>query len=305
MSKFYFASFNRASDGAIASLKALVRENGMLADNYSYNIDYLIAVGDRKETFDFVLDKYRDNMKIIHLWAGEHDNFATHDDVYRASISLMSDVQLCANYDAKYRIDQLFRAVDKKPNSYIVGTPYLDDITVDDSLVPDGPYDLILYNPVTTNERETRRDFNEIIKLSPDNHIWIEPNGDLFTSNLGVLYTKHYQNIKTCSCGESEVTYTYPRYPGIQYGKYARWIGHGKKSDHPFAKNMERSKYLGLLRSCQRFITNSSSEYIEAAFFHKKVVHIGARNQERDSKYAEALMPGCKERVLEVLKSLA
>ena len=303
--KFYFISMNRASDGAISSMKALVKENGMLADNYHYNIDYLIAVGDRKETFDFVLEKYRENMKIIHLWAGEQDNFATHDDVYRASISLMSDVQLCANVDAKDRIHSLFRAVDKKPNTYIVGTPYLDNIEVDDSLVPDEPYDLILYNPVTTNERETRKDFNEIIRLSPDNHIWVEPNGDLFTSNLGIMYTRHYQNIKTCDCGSSEITYTYPRYPNIEYGTRSLWLGKGIKPDHPFANNMERSKYLGLLRSCQRFITNSSSEYVEAKFFHKKVIHIGKRNIERESKYAEALMPGCKERVMGVLKSLA
>lgn len=45
--------------------------------------------------------------------------------------------------------------------------------------------------------------------------------------------------------------------------------------------DLPRMKFLGLLKNCKRFISNSSSTVYEAPFFNKEVVHVGQRNRER------------------------
>ena len=105
--KIFVASFNRASDGAISLLVKKMKKEKMWTDNYK-TADYILAVGDRKETFDFVLERFKENKKIIHLWAGEISQ-GTHDEFYRHSITMMSCMQLCTNPEAKNRVLQLCR----------------------------------------------------------------------------------------------------------------------------------------------------------------------------------------------------
>lgn len=254
MPRFYIASFNRASDGAVQGIKDILQEHDMLGSKF--NADYIIAVGDRTETFDYVLERFRAGKPIIHLWAGERSCWTTEDDVYRTSMSLMSMMQLCVNKTAKDTNDIILTKCGKKPNSYIVGNPYLDDMTTDDSIVPNDMYDLVLYNPISSYS-DTASDLVEIIEIKPISPVWIEPNGDK----------------------NSEVI----------------------PSNLP---NQQRDKYLGLLKNCNRFITNSSSAYTEAVFFNKEIVWVGDRNRERESKYADMMIPGCKENIMKIIKEL-
>lgn len=247
-------SDHRASDGAIAAIvEELKKEFYVWKQNDTHWGDYALAVGDRTETFDLALDAFRKGVPIIHLWAGEKSCWTTEDDVYRTAISLMSDVQLCVNKTAKDTNDIILMKCGKKPNSHIVGNPYLDDMTTDDRIVPDEPYDLVLWNPIRGHYHKDKAFIeNTVIP----NHIWIEGNHDIST--------------------------------------YCYWN----------TPSRPRPIYLGLLKNCQRFITNSSSAYTEAVFFNKEIVWVGDRNRERESKYADMMITGCREKVLEIFKGL-
>ena len=61
-------------------------------------------------------------------------------------------------------------------------------------------------------------------------------------------------------------------------------------NDIRYMENQPRDKYLGLLKNCNIFFTNSSSGKYEAPYFleEKQIVHIGQRNKERSEiKYED------------------
>ncbi len=68
-----------------------------------------------------------------------------------------------------------------------------------------------------------------------------------------------------------------------------------------YLPNLERSEFLGLLRNCSRFITNSSAAIYEAPYFLKpeQIIHIGERNRDRDKG---PFMTDASDRIVEVLK---
>ncbi len=189
MPKIFVASFNRASDGAISLLLEKMKENNMLVHDY-YEADFILAVGDRIETFDFVLKRFQENKRIIHLWAGEISQ-GTHDEVYRHAMTMMSEVQLCTNPEAKQRVIELCKAVGKEANAYVMGNIMLDNLEIDNSNVLSEAYDLVLYNPPTClSKNEILKEIEQIKKLLSKKYIWIEPNGD-FGSELVRPYITH------------------------------------------------------------------------------------------------------------------
>ena len=271
MVKIFVASFNRASDGAISKLVKKLKKESMYT-NYYEEADYILAVGDRKETHDFVLERFRENKKIIHLWAGEISKFETHDDVYRHSMTLMSCLQLCTNNEAFNRVRKLCLAVGKEFNAEVVGNVMLDNLDeIDESLVPNHTYDLVLYNPPTTgteidvineigNIHRIRENFAREFGCYP--YIWLDSNGDMY-SELIDKYVTH--------------------------------------------RNIPRHQFLGLLKNCNRFITNSSCSYYEAPFIMKNknnIIHIGVRNAERESKTSNMSIPNASENIMQILRKL-
>jgi len=262
MKTFHLASYNRASEGAIATLKKEMSKKGMLAP--IDEVDYIIAVGDRIETYDVVLDMFRKKFPIIHLWAGEISQ-GTEDEVYRHSMTLMSMMQLCTNFHALRRVCELCSAVNKTSNAYVVGNVMLDDLSVDESVVPTYPYNLVLYNPPTLlAEEEIIRELKEIEQILAEKklqYIWIEPNHDKH-SDLIDAYVTHF---------------TFPR-----------------------------KQFLGLIKHCQCFITNSSCQYYEAPFLTSKdkITSIGERNKDRESKYADMTEKGATKKIIKILESL-
>jgi GDP/UDP-N,N'-diacetylbacillosamine 2-epimerase (hydrolysing) len=261
MPKIFVASFNRASDGALSLLISKLKKEGMYTDDYK-DADYILACGDRKETFDFVLERFRENKRIIHLWAGEISQ-GTHDEVYRHAMTLMSCIQLCTNNEAKEVVKNLCKSVDKVFLVSTVGNLMLDNLEVDESCVPeDRPFDVVLYNPPTLHTRDKIKSeleyINEIKKI---NTIWLSPNGDL----------------------NSDLIQEYVNMP-----------------------NLSRPSFLGLLKNCDKFITNSSCQYYEAPFLMSKdnIVSIGIRNEERSSKYSDMTISGASDNIIKLLKEL-
>jgi len=262
MPKIFVASFNRASDGGVTKLIKKMKERDLYTNNYK-KADYILAVGDRTETFDFVLKRYRENKPIIHLWAGEISQ-GTHDEVYRHAMTMMSMMQLCTTDRAEERVLNLCKSIDKKPNQYLIGNIMLDNMEeIDESVVPNYQYDLILYNPPTLYPTSViQKEIEEIFYIIDDNkYIWIEPNGD-----MGSEVVKKFIN----------------------------------------QKNLPRPQFLGLIKHCNRFITNSSCQYYEAQFLMnvENIIHIGKRNIERESKYSNMTILDASDNIIRCLEIL-
>lgn len=263
MTKIYIASFHRASDGSLTKLIYKMKKHNLYTENHK-EADYILAIADRIETYDFIMDRFRDNIRIIHYGAGEISQ-GCHDEVFRHAITLMSEMQLCVNKTALKRVKKLCKSVDKVPNAYVVGNIQYDNLNIDESLIPSSPYNLVLYNPPTLlDSLEIEVDLNRIKNLlNKDNinTIWIEPNGD-FKSELIHQYVTH--------------------------------------------KTLPREQFLGLLKHCNHFITNSSCQYFEAPFVmnKKNIIQIGERNRDRESKYSKMDIPNASENIVNILKDL-
>ena len=260
MPKIFVASFNRASDGAISLLLKKMEEKNILTFNHK-KADFILAVGDRKETFDFVLKMFQKNKRIIHLWAGEISQ-GTHDEVYRHAITLMSKIQLCTNHQAKERVVKLCKSIEKKPKTYVIGNIMLDNLRVSERKVPKESYDLILYNPPTSlSKKEILKELKYIKKLLTKKYVWIEPNGDPGSELIEPYVTN---------------------------------------------KNMSRPDFLGLMKNCNKFITNSSCMYYEAPFLlkEKQIIAIGKRNIDRESKNADMTIKDASDNVIKIMEEL-
>ena len=256
--KIYLASFNRASNGALSKLVQRLKEENMWT-NSRLDADYILAVGDRTETFDFVLEEFRKEKPIIHLWAGEISQ-GTEDEVYRHAMTNMSELQLCTNIQAEQCVKDFCEAIGKKSNTYVIGNVMFDNLEIDETESIEKPYNLILYNPPTLCTRqEVAEEVNWIDNITQHNpRVWITPNGD-----------KHSDIIL------------------------------------PFTNsdNLPRPKFLGLLKNCKRFITNSSCAYYEAPFVMKKVniTMVGERNRDRNST-ENMDIPNATENIIKILK---
>jgi len=262
--KFYLSSFNRATDGALSKLISKLKDKDMYTKNYK-DADYIVAIADRTETFDFIVEQFKENRKIIHLWAGEKSSWATHDDVWRHSMTLMSMMQLCTNWSAKVRVERLCKSVGKTSNVHIIGNIFYDNLEFDDSKVPNEPYDLILYNPPTRFTKkevlEELKTIKDILDKSNKKYVWIEPNGDMF-SGLVSKYVTHF---------------TFPR---------PQFLSLMKNCDK-FITNS----------SCQYF---EGSLLLKP----KQIISIGKRNITRESKYSDMKIKNASDNIIKLFEEL-
>ena len=262
MVKILVASFNRASDGALEKLVKKMKRKKIWTDDEN-EADYILACGDRTETFSFVLKMFRMNKKIIHLWAGELTHAEDEDEVYRSTMTLMAQLHLCTNEKAKDRVVRLCEAVDKQPNAHIVGNVMLDSLKIDESKIPEGDYDLVLYNPPTRKTREeVINEINQIKNMLTDTpYMWIETNGDR---------------------GSELVT------------------------PYVTTKTLPRPMFLGALKNCKRFISNSSCIWYEAQFLLKpeQIIPIGIRNTNRESRESKMDIKNASKNIMKTLEGL-
>lgn len=282
--KVFLASFSRSSNGAISLLVEKLKQENML----TYDLEaanYVIAVGDRWETYAFIFDCWQSGKKIIHLWAGECTP-GCDDEIHRHAMTLMSDMQLCTNEHAQKRVEALCKVGGKKPNVYVIGNIMMENMEFDDrvlaenKLIPKG-YDVILYNPFRGHIIEDLAQINQFLLESEVIHlkkgedkeqgfktpfIWLRPNTD----------------------------------------RGSEFILHYIASRYALSPSQSRPKFLSLIKHCRYFITNSSCAYYEAPFLIKKkqIIQIGLRNAERESKHAKMDIPNASENFIKILKDL-
>jgi UDP-N-acetylglucosamine 2-epimerase (non-hydrolysing) len=226
------------------------------------DINLVIVIGDRIEQMALAQWAFLHNVPICHFGAGITNTISTFDDIHRHNITLMSEIALCEDGLSCRTVRSLWLDIGKidfgifseslhnnngvieerleQFNIHEIGNPYLVDIDkIDNELIPNLKYDLVLYNPVTINSYE----------------------------NLPFIYDYLDKNRKTI------VIKSNPD-PKIE--------------ELPFDyENLSRPQFLGLLSACERFITNSSSEFYEAPYYlePKQIIHVGNRNKDRSTKF--------------------
>jgi UDP-N-acetylglucosamine 2-epimerase len=241
-----------------------------------HNIDLVLCTGDRVEMAAAAQAAFLTNIKIAHLYAGSLSNISTYDDYLRHEITLLSDLQLCESVAAQWVVWDLKKAVGLPVNSFDVGITHLDDLEIDESLVPkekieydnyDGgywqtkPYDLILYNtPTKTNYSKDIAQIRELIEGSYSVLVSGNPDGDAEMLLLG----------RERCIDEVHI-------------------------------DLSRAQFLGLLKNCTRFLSNSSVCVYEAPYFLKpeQIIQIGERNKGRGTVVCK---PGGSNMVVKCIK---
>lgn len=205
-----------------------------------HHIDLLYASGDRSEMFGAVMAAFYHHVPVAIYGSGITNTIATYDDINRHAMCLYADICLVEDFKSYSIVRRLHDTIGKTGVVIeTVGNLYLEGLDdVDESLVPDEPYDLVLVNPETLGDITVRSTtyYNKQIDIgcNPDG---LAPEN--ITGNIQIAYYK----------------------------------------------NLPRSQFLGLLKNCTKFITNSSSAYYEAPAFLKpeQIMMIGKRNKGRST----------------------
>ena len=228
--------------------------------------DYVLVCADREEIVFVSLAAFHLGIDCIQLYAGERSQkFSTWDDVHRHVISLYSNIHTCTSVTAANRVKKLLRIIGKDTKGvYVVLPTTLDDIEIDENLVPVYPYDVVLYNPCTLLPNEIQSELEEIQKLLDKQTFWIEPNGDLYSKRVEI-FAKDLNGVK-------------------------------------YLLSLPRPLFLGLLKNCSRFISNSGTTLTyEADYLLKKeqIIPIGIRNYGRDKP--DRLEQGGSEQIAKII----
>jgi len=254
----------------------------------SRDCDLFLAMADRIEMCAAVSVAFHYGVKIAHVYAGiTNYPHATLDDRNRPCITHWSDIAFCEDsksadvvielWTANRRMNENFVSYYdylKENNIYIVGITHLDDLEIDESLVPDEEYDLVLYNPPTHaselgNKTLIIKELDLLIKLLKFDKktFWIDPNPDPYNHFIMEhIYSKNYHDFK-------------------------------------FKYKLPRSQFLGLLKNCSRYITNSSNINYEArplGLRDEQIIQVGLRNKNRSTP--KKLEVGASQKIVDILK---
>jgi len=251
--------------------------------------DCILIMGDRIEMFATAVAAFHNNIPIIHYGSGITNTLATFDDYNRHCISLYADVCLCENEQSAEKVLKLKNEIKEvwippshlethgvlercyMNNIFIVGNLYLESLNeINESLVPSEPYDLVLINPETLDKESELTPINIERKM-----ILIGPNPDEGSTSL-IDFRFPRGNLKTFSGGAFQEIY----------------------------ENLPRPQFLGLLKNCTRFITNSSSAYYEAPHFLKpeQIIQVGERNKNRSTPRTWNQDYKTSEKIVQIIK---
>lgn len=247
---------------------------GQFIPNYSLyfknHVDIVFITGDRIEMTAAACWAFHNHMPIAHYFAGVLNHpISTLDDINRHCISLWSDIQFVESKICMFNLELLFQAIGKKPNCHLVGITHLEDLEIDISLVPKYSYDLVLYNPIKIGSQEEVKTILKSINKNKRKWILIGDNPDPYKNLFHLLMIQ-------------------------------------KQIKPEYYDNLPRAQFLGLLKWCSSFITNSSSAYYEAPAFLKpeQIVIVGDRNKKRTSNFHNLtpLIEGASNRIITQLE---
>lgn len=219
--------------------------------------DINIIFGDRDEQLASGLAAYHMNIPNVHIHGG--DVSGGIDEYNRHAMTKISNIHFTATRESKNRI---IRMGETPSNVFFTGSTAIDLIVKNKissrkllekklKLKIHGNEVLLVFNPVTTESKESEKQITNILKavIKLKNHvIAILPNNDAGNYEI-------HQKLK----------------------EYSR--------KYDFIKlfpSLERSDYLGLLSNCGLLLGNSSSGFIEGSYFSIPVLNIGIRQHNRE-----------------------
>lgn len=224
----------------------------------SNQFDLIFALGDRYEMFAAVTATVPFNIKIAHLHGGE-TTLGAIDNVFRHSITLMSTLHFASTEDYKNRIIEI---IGSTKDVYNVGALSMDNLNnmkllsieefkskfnIDLSI----PTILFTFHPETVSYEKNIGYISEIIaalEAIKDFQIVITmPNAD----TMGNMIRKELNKFI------STTNYT---------------VG---------VENFGTLGYLSCMKHCSFMMGNTSSGFVEAAFFPKWVINLGGRQNGR------------------------
>ena len=215
--------------------------------------DLVIFHGDRVESLAAALACCTNYITSVHIEGGELSG--TVDEIFRHTITKLSDYHLVCSNEAKKRITQLGENPDQIKN---IGSRELDfhskdsGITIDTVKhyynIPFEDYGICIFHPVTT-EIDTissqTREFFKCLEKSNRNFIIIEPNNDLGCEQI------------------REAIYNLP------------------KSRFKIIPSMRFNYFSELMKNASLFVGNSSVGVREAPFIGISSINIGSRQDRR------------------------
>jgi len=220
--------------------------------------DLIFALGDRYEMFAAVASSLPYNIPVAHIHGGETTNGAI-DNAFRHSITCMSKYHFTSTEKYRKRVAQI---IDSEEEVFNVGALSIDNLKSIQLLNIDQfvqsfqidlsiPTILFTFHPETVNYTMNSHYIKEIIitlsQLDNYQQLITMPNADtlgLFIRKQLLEYAKNRNNVK---CYETLGT-----------------VG-----------------YLSAIKHCSFMLGNTSSGFVEAAFFPKAVINFGERQSGR------------------------
>jgi GDP/UDP-N,N'-diacetylbacillosamine 2-epimerase (hydrolysing) len=215
--------------------------------------DWVILSGDRAEQLGAAIASTFMYVPTAHIQAGERSG--NIDGITRHAITKLVHLHFASNEDAHTRVLKLgeegFRVVQS-------GAPQLDSLMNDyrpdkntlikNNLIPNEPYILVCFHPVTEEFENIESQINLIIQELSKNSmpkVWILPNNDAGG-----------EKIRESVLLEKRIT------------------------DQVFS-NLKREEYISIMENAEFLIGNSSSGILEAPSLGIPVINLGRRQADR------------------------
>ncbi|HRS53441.1 MAG TPA: UDP-N-acetylglucosamine 2-epimerase [Bacteroidales bacterium] len=239
------------------SITKTIKKFNTIWNNTKY--DLIIVLGDRYEMFAAALSAIPFNLPIAHIHGGEETKGAI-DNVFRHSISIMANIHFTATELYKEKVIKLKGS---KKNVFNVGALSIDNLknmiflSIEEfktlyNIDLSKPSILFTFHPETVSFEKNILYIDEIIaalsELTNKYQIIITmPNAD----TMGNMIRKKLQNFVKANANVYKV------------------------------ESFGSQGYLSCMKYCTFMLGNTSSGFIEASFFPKKVINLGERQKGR------------------------
>jgi len=217
-----------------------------------HNFNFVIVIGDRREITFACLAFFTQQIPVYQMASGDlSSEMSLVDDYYRHLITIMSSKQISFSKKSLKTTNDLLSKLNISADSTYYANPTLNDISINDEALFPQPYDLILLHPQSLSYDGTCADLQTVLSL-------INPS-------------------KTTIIIKGNKDKNYEVY-------YDAWQQLSQQPNFKIYENVEKQKFINLLRNADRFISNSSCTYYEAPIFlsEDKIIRIGRRNKNRE-----------------------
>lgn len=221
--------------------------------------DIVFALGDRYEMFAAVTAASPFNIDIAHIHAGE-TTLGAIDNAYRHSISLMSKYLFVSTEEYKQRANEVTQLETKIFN---VGALSIDNLIRQE-----------FYSP-----KEFKKEFNIDIE-KPSILSTFHPETVSYKQNEG--YIEELISAFRILSNKYQLIITMPNSDTMGDMVRSALVNYQKENKQvKLVESFGMKGYLSCIKYCNMLLGNSSSGFVEAAFFPKWVINLGERQSGR------------------------